>query len=206
MKRVVKDLKTGLFFKNMDEWTALIDEAANFRDSRAALQFCEKNNLNGIAVVLSYLNGAPEKVLAFEESSDLRPPSLWPSRKPLKLPVQRKLPLFRFLSCPQKFNNRGQNGDEDDHQDHQGEIVTHKGKVSKEIARQSQSHNPKQTPAQAERDKPKVRHSANSGHEGSKCPHNWNKTGNDNGFPPRISRKTGSFFQDASGLKASSRT
>jgi hypothetical protein len=65
MKRVVKDLKTGLFFKNMDEWTALVDEAANFRDSRAALQFCEKNNLNGIAVVLSYLNGAPEKVLAF---------------------------------------------------------------------------------------------------------------------------------------------
>jgi hypothetical protein len=69
MKRVVKDLKTGLFFKNMDEWTPFVDEAANFRDTRAALEFSEKNNLNGIAVVLNYPNGAPDRVLAFRRTS-----------------------------------------------------------------------------------------------------------------------------------------
>lgn len=68
MKRVLKDLKTGLFFKNMDEWTSLIDDAANFRDTLAALRFCEKNNLTGVAVVLVYPNGSPERILAFRRT------------------------------------------------------------------------------------------------------------------------------------------
>src|SRR5437870_9046901 len=124
-----------------------------------------------------------KKSWLFEESSDLRPPSLWPSSKPLKLPDQGKLLLFGFLSGPQKFNNCGQNGDEDDHQDHQGEVVANELPPAKKIARQSQSHNPKQSPAQAEGDKPQVRHSANPRHEGGKCPDNWDETGDDNSFP-----------------------
>jgi hypothetical protein len=71
MKRVLKDLKTGLFFKNMDEWTPLLDAAANFRDTLAALQFCEKNNLTGVAVVLIYGHSPSERVLAFRRHRGL---------------------------------------------------------------------------------------------------------------------------------------
>jgi hypothetical protein len=74
MKRVLKDLKTGLFFKNMDEWTAFIDQAANFRDTLAALHFCEKNNLTGVAVVLIYANGSPARILAFRRNTPVRLP------------------------------------------------------------------------------------------------------------------------------------
>ena len=37
MKTVLKDLKTGLLFRNMDEWTSNLEEAAGFRDTLAAL-------------------------------------------------------------------------------------------------------------------------------------------------------------------------
>jgi hypothetical protein len=69
MKRVLKDLNTGLFFKNMDQWTAHIEEAANFRDTLSALKFCEKNNLTGVAVVLFAKDGAPARILGFRRNS-----------------------------------------------------------------------------------------------------------------------------------------
>lgn len=71
MKRVLKDLNTGLFFKNMDQWTASIEEAANFRDTLAALKFCEKNNFTGVAVILIAKEGAPSRVLGFRRTSHL---------------------------------------------------------------------------------------------------------------------------------------
>lgn len=67
MKRVLKDINTGLFFKNMDQWTAHVHEAANFRDTLAALKFCEKNNLTSVAVVLIAREGLPERVLGFRK-------------------------------------------------------------------------------------------------------------------------------------------
>jgi hypothetical protein len=65
MKTVLKDLKTGLLFRNMDEWTSNLEEAAGFRDTLAALKFCQRNNLAGVAVVRAYANGAPERVVGF---------------------------------------------------------------------------------------------------------------------------------------------
>lgn len=83
MKRVLKDLNTGLFFKNMDQWTASLDEAASFRDTLSALKFCEKNNLTGVAVLLVAREGQPDRVLGFRRNSV---PSLASSR--LSSPVQ----------------------------------------------------------------------------------------------------------------------
>jgi len=72
MKTVLKDLKTGLLFRNMDEWTSNLEEAAGFRDTIAALKFCQRNNFAGVAVIRAYENGAPQRIVGFHrrKSSD----------------------------------------------------------------------------------------------------------------------------------------
>ncbi len=65
MKTVLKDLKTGLLFRNMDEWTSNLEEAAAFRDTLAALRFSQRNNLAGVAVIQAYENGTPERIAGF---------------------------------------------------------------------------------------------------------------------------------------------
>ena len=65
MKTVLKDLKTGLMFRNMDEWTSNLEEAAGFRDTLAALKFCQRNNFAGIAVIHAYDNGTPQRIVGF---------------------------------------------------------------------------------------------------------------------------------------------
>ncbi len=65
MKTVLKDLKTGLLFRNMDEWTSDLGEAAGFRDTLAALKFCQRNNLAGVAVIHAFENGTPQRIVGF---------------------------------------------------------------------------------------------------------------------------------------------
>lgn len=65
MKTVLKDLKTGLLFRNMDEWTASLDQAASFRDTVAALKFCQHSNLDSIAIVQAFENGAASRIAGF---------------------------------------------------------------------------------------------------------------------------------------------
>jgi hypothetical protein len=69
MKTVLQDIKTRLFFRHMDEWTSSLEEAAGFRDTVAALQFCQRNNLAGVAVVQVYGNGFPDRIAAFHRRS-----------------------------------------------------------------------------------------------------------------------------------------
>jgi hypothetical protein len=65
MKTVLKDIKTGLLFRHMDEWTSDIQEAAGFRDTPSALKFCQRNNLTGVAIVHAYRNGNAPRVVGF---------------------------------------------------------------------------------------------------------------------------------------------
>ena len=65
MKTVLKDLKTGLLFRHMDEWTSDIEEAASFRDTPTALRFCQRHNLGGVAVIHAFANGAPQRIVGF---------------------------------------------------------------------------------------------------------------------------------------------
>ncbi|HTG44310.1 MAG TPA: hypothetical protein VK633_07240 [Verrucomicrobiae bacterium] len=69
MKTILKDIKTGLLFRNMDEWTSSLEDAAGFRDTVAALKFCQRNNLAGVAVVHVYGNGVPQRVVGFHRRS-----------------------------------------------------------------------------------------------------------------------------------------
>ncbi len=65
MKTVLKDGKTGLLLRNMDEWTSNIDDAASFRDTLAALKFCQRHNLSGVAIVQIYSGGKGQRVAGF---------------------------------------------------------------------------------------------------------------------------------------------
>lgn len=65
MKTILKDLKTGLLFRNMDQWTSSIEEAAGFRDTLAALKFCQRSNLSDVAVLLVHPDPAKNRVVGF---------------------------------------------------------------------------------------------------------------------------------------------
>jgi hypothetical protein len=65
MKTVLKDGKTGLLFRNMDEWTSDLEQAASFRDTLTALKFCQRNNLDGAAIVHVFNGGKVERVVGF---------------------------------------------------------------------------------------------------------------------------------------------
>ena len=65
MKTVLKDAKTGLLLRNMDEWTSSIEDAAGFRDTLAALKFCQRHNLSGVAIVHIYAGGKGQRVAGF---------------------------------------------------------------------------------------------------------------------------------------------
>ena len=65
MKTVLKDVKTGLLFRNMDEWTSDLEQAAGFRDTLTALKFCQRNNLDGAAIVHVFGGGKVERVVGF---------------------------------------------------------------------------------------------------------------------------------------------
>ena len=65
MKTVLKDAKTGLLLRNMDEWTSNIAEAAGFRDTLAALKFCQRHNLSGVAIVHIFNGGKGQRVAGF---------------------------------------------------------------------------------------------------------------------------------------------
>lgn len=65
MKTVLKDVKTGLLFRNMDEWTSDLEQAASFRDTLTALKFCQRNNLDGAAIVHVFGGGKVQRVVGF---------------------------------------------------------------------------------------------------------------------------------------------
>ncbi|MGV3774467.1 MAG: hypothetical protein ACO1QB_16325 [Verrucomicrobiales bacterium] len=68
MKRVLKDLKTGLYLRSMDEWTAHPEQAYFFRDVFQALKFCEEHHLGEIAII-GRSNDDSERVLAFRHAA-----------------------------------------------------------------------------------------------------------------------------------------
>lgn len=65
MKRILRDIKTGLLFKSLDEWTTHYAEAFAFPDTVSALGFCRQNDLSGVEIVLKFPDGSRDVVLGF---------------------------------------------------------------------------------------------------------------------------------------------
>lgn len=70
MKTILKDLRTGLLFRNMDQWTPSMEDAAGFRDTLAALKFCQRNNLSDVAIFAVYPDPARNRVVGFHRHRD----------------------------------------------------------------------------------------------------------------------------------------
>lgn len=67
MKTVLKDLSTGLLFRNMDQWTSSFEEAAGFKDTLAALKFCQRNNLTSVAILQVFKEGSLQRIAGFHQ-------------------------------------------------------------------------------------------------------------------------------------------
>ena len=65
MRTILKDLKTGLLFRHMDQWTSEIEEAAYFKDTLSALKFCQRNNLSDVAIFVVYPDPSRNRVAGF---------------------------------------------------------------------------------------------------------------------------------------------
>jgi hypothetical protein len=62
MRVLLRNVKTGLFYKVPWKWTAKRDVACNFGGTFQALRFAENNRLRGVELVLTF--GEPEYDLA----------------------------------------------------------------------------------------------------------------------------------------------
>ena len=54
MRILLQQRDTGLYFEDIDAWTAEIAEAMDFVSSTAALDFCAANHLGGVQIVLKF--------------------------------------------------------------------------------------------------------------------------------------------------------
>jgi hypothetical protein len=77
MRILLQQKETGLYFKDLDSWARQQAEAMDFVSSSAAMDFCKKNRINGVQMVLKFAEQAYElvlPVLAARESSRPAPP------------------------------------------------------------------------------------------------------------------------------------
>ena len=86
--------------------------------------------------------------------------------------------------------NYGSDGEEDDGEDDQGEVVFDGGDIAEEVTGQGESKYPNQPSEDVIRDKFGIFHFAYSGHKGGKSSHDRYKTGQKYGFPPMFGKKS----------------
>ncbi len=54
MRILVQQKQTGLYFRDIERWTADTTEAMDFVSSLAAIDFCVMNKLKGVQLVLKF--------------------------------------------------------------------------------------------------------------------------------------------------------
>ena len=63
MRILLQQRDTGLYFEDIDSWTADAAEAMDFVSSTAALDFCAANHLDGVQIVLKFVGEKYDIVL-----------------------------------------------------------------------------------------------------------------------------------------------
>ena len=63
MRILVQQIETGLYFKAIDAWARSSQEAMDFVSSTAAIDFCVRNKLDGVQLVLKFEEQKYELVL-----------------------------------------------------------------------------------------------------------------------------------------------
>jgi len=54
MRILLQQKETGLYFKDLDTWTRNSTDGMNFLSSTAAIDFCTRNKLRGVQMVLKF--------------------------------------------------------------------------------------------------------------------------------------------------------
>ena len=54
MRILLQQKETGLYFKDIDSWSRASSEGMNFLSSTAAIDFCTRNKLKGVQLVLKF--------------------------------------------------------------------------------------------------------------------------------------------------------
>jgi hypothetical protein len=80
MRILLQQKDSGLYFKDIDAWVRPHTEAMDFVSSTAALDFCKRNRLAGVQMVLKFEEQAYELVLPVVAARDL--PEARPSPSP----------------------------------------------------------------------------------------------------------------------------
>src|SRR5512137_2474731 len=78
--------------------------------------------------------------------------------------------MLRLTPRPEQFDDTGQEGQDDDGEDHHGEVILHEGKVPEEVAPQHEDEDPRESPRDIEKEKAGVGHASDARHEGGKGP------------------------------------
>jgi hypothetical protein len=76
MRILLQQKETGLYFKDLASWARYQSEAMDFVSSTEAMDFCAKNKLTGVQMVLKFEEQAYELVLpvvASREAPSSRP-------------------------------------------------------------------------------------------------------------------------------------
>ncbi|HSU56184.1 MAG TPA: hypothetical protein VLT36_19150 [Candidatus Dormibacteraeota bacterium] len=84
MRIVLQQKETGLYFKNIESWARDSSDAMDFLSSTAAIDFCVRNKLNDVQLVLKFEEQRYDIVLPvvvgaaqcdLTGGSDARPPA-----------------------------------------------------------------------------------------------------------------------------------
>src|SRR4030042_4810561 len=89
-----------------------------------------------------------------------------------------------LASLPKGFNHSRKNGDHNNDNNDERKVLFNDRYVSKEKTQQGHSNNPKCTSHNIIEQKPRISHSANTGHKRGKGTNDWNKPCQNNSFSP----------------------
>ncbi len=69
MRILLQQKDAGLYFKDIQQWTEISDEAMDFVSSTAAIEFCAANKLTGLQIVLKFQQEKCDIVLPLQSSA-----------------------------------------------------------------------------------------------------------------------------------------
>lgn len=83
---------------------------------------------------------------------------------------------------PQELDDARQDGDKDDSQDDQGEVLLHEGQIPEEVSGEHADQDPGQSAYHVVSDETAVTHGADPGYEWSESANDGHEPGDDDGF------------------------
>jgi hypothetical protein len=79
MRILLQQKETGLYFKNIGDWSREPAEAMDFLSSTAAIDFCAINKLSGVQLVLKFVEHQYDIVMPVVRAKTSPREGAWPT-------------------------------------------------------------------------------------------------------------------------------